>query len=62
MRKVVIPLLAAVLGICLGCSAEVETPPPPPPEPVQEAPQEVNLFNGTSLDGWGAFLVEPDQI
>lgn len=60
MRKAAIPLLVTILGILLGCSGEVETTPPPPPEPAQEAPQEVDLFNGTSLDGWAAFLVEPD--
>ncbi len=59
MRRVMFPLLITILTVCLSCSGEVETI-SAPAEPPPAAPQEVNLFNGQTLDGWAAFLVEPD--
>lgn len=59
MQKAAIAVLLTVATFCLGCSSEVATR-PPAPEPVKEEPQEVSLFNGQTLDGWGAFLVDPE--
>jgi hypothetical protein len=54
MRKF---LLILAIGLFLCCSQTAE-PEPAVSEP--EQPQPTDLFNGVNLDGWNAFLVEPD--
>lgn len=47
------------IGLLLSCTTSPETQPSPAPsEEVQAQP--VDLFNGKNLEGWQAFLVEPE--
>lgn len=56
--SIVLTILAVVLF--LACGSAPESPEPEPTVSEPEQPQPVNLFNGVNLEGWKAFLVEPE--
>ena len=60
MRSFGYVILMFVISFSLACSAGTETPEPPTPAPEPEGPQAIDLFNGNSLEGWRAFLVDPE--
>ena len=51
-------ILAA--GLLLSCTTGPDSQEPESPSPHPTKAQPVDLFNGETLDGWTAFLVEPD--
>lgn len=55
MRTLSKGILLFVMSWSLACSASSEAPAPKP-----ESPRGIDLFNGTNLDGWNAFLVDPE--
>ena len=53
-------ILMFAISFSLACSTGTETPEPAPPTPEPEGPQAIDLFNGSNLEGWSAFLVDPE--
>jgi len=60
MKKSYGILSILMIALCLSCTTSPDAGKPETPAPEPAKPQKIDLFNGESLDGWGAFLVEPD--
>jgi len=60
MRRIGYFLTCAAVGVFLSCGTTSDTSVPDPPAPETSEPQIIELFNGANLDGWEAFLVDPE--
>ena len=62
MSRPILAIAILALSACQSGGTETAAVPSAAPaaQPPPVAPQEVKLFNGETLDGWGAFLVESD--
>lgn len=53
-------LVCVLSVVLLSCVTSPDTSAPKSPTPETSRPQVTELFDGTSLDGWKAFLVDPE--